>query len=198
MRARILPRSVPIHVLAAALALAWVLASAPLPLASQDTTFVWDADNPRVGFGGGWQDAESAIENLEWVGQLPRPPGFVDPNRPGSFAFANTDLAFQGNLVFVGNYNGFQIFDVSDPADPKFRVGVVCPGGQGDVSVNGDLLFTSVEETRGRVDCGVEGVQDTVSAQRFRGVRIFDISDLEASGRWPWSRLAAAPTPTPW
>ncbi len=148
-------------------------------VAAQDTTFVWDASDPRVGLAPGWHDAGSAIKNLELVGKLPRPEGFVDPEFPGAFPFANTDLAFQGDLVFVGNFNGFQVFDISDPEEPKFRVGVVCPGGQGDVSVYGDLLFTSVEEARGRNDCGIEGVQDTVSAERFRGVRIFDISNIE-------------------
>ncbi len=149
------------------------------PLASQDTTFVWDSKDPRVGLNAGWLDAESAIRNLEMVGSLPRPAGFHDPVNPGAFDFANTDLAFKGDLVFVGNYSGFQAFDVSDPTDPQLRVAVVCPGGQGDVSVHQNLLFMSVEETRGRLDCGTEGVQDTVSVERFRGVRIFDISDVE-------------------
>lgn len=160
-------------------ALVWALASLPTDAASQDTTFVWDAQDPRVGLGAGWLDAASAIRNLEMVGSLPRPEGFFDPDNPGAFPFANTDLAFQGDLVFVGNYSGFQAFDISDPKKPKLRVAVVCPGGQGDVSVYGNLLFTSVEEARGRLDCGTEGVQDTVSAERFRGVRIFDISDVE-------------------
>jgi hypothetical protein len=150
------------------------------PLAAQDTTFVWDRGDPRIGLGAGWLDAESAIQNLELVGTLPRPQGFHDPENPGSFDFANTDLAFQGDLVFVGNYNGFQAFDVSDPTDPTLRVAVICPGGQGDVSVFGDLLFMSVEQTRGRLDCGVEGVREAVSQERFRGVRIFDISDIDS------------------
>ena len=164
---------------AAVSALVLALASLPTDAASQDTTFVWDAQDPRVGLGAGWLDAASAIRNLEMVGSLPRPEGFFDPNNPGAFPFANTDLAFQDDLVFVGNYSGFQAFDISDPKKPKLRVAVVCPGGQGDVSVYGNLLFTSVEEARGRLDCGTEGVQDTVSAERFRGVRIFDISDVE-------------------
>jgi len=161
------------------LALVLTLTILVAPLASQDTTFVWDANDPRIGLGAGWLDAESAIRNMKLVGSLPRPAGFHDPADPGAFDFANTDLAFQGDLVFVGNYNGFQAFDVSDPADPTLRVAVICPGGQGDVSVYGDLLFMSVEQTRGRLDCGVEGIQDTVSEDRFRGVRIFDISDID-------------------
>lgn len=141
--------------------------------------FTWNEADPRIGLAAGWHDAASAIRNLALVGSLPRPAGFHDPADPGAFAFANTDLAFQGDLVFVGNYSGFQAFDVSDPRNPRLRVAVVCPGGQGDVSVHGNLLFMSVEETRGRLDCGTEGVQEPVSGERFRGVRIFDISDLD-------------------
>lgn len=165
--------------LAATAVLAGVVGVLPQPGAAQDTTFVWNEDDPRVGLPAGWMDAGEAIRNLEKVGSLARPEGFVDPENPGSFPFANTDLAFQGNHVFVGNYSGFQVFDISNPTKPKLKVAVVCPGGQGDVSVYGDLLFTSVEEARGRLDCGTQGVQDTVSAERFRGVRIFDISDIE-------------------
>ena len=94
--------------------------------------------------------------------------------RPG----VNSDLAFSGDNAFVGNYNGFQVYDISDPADPALRSSFVCPGGQGDVSVHGDLLFMSVEETRGRIDCGTR-VPGTVNPERFRGVRIFDISDID-------------------
>jgi hypothetical protein len=57
---------------------------------------------------------------------------------------------------------------------------VVCPGGQGDVSVYGDLVFFSAQETRGRLDCGPQGAPGEVNHERFRGVRIFDISDLDA------------------
>jgi hypothetical protein len=97
----------------------------------------------------------------------------------GDFGFANADLAFSGNYVFQGGYNGFQVWDIADARDPKLRTAFVCPGGQGDLSVYRNLLFMSVEETRGRVDCGAQGVADTVSAERFRGVRIFDITDID-------------------
>src|SRR5690606_8477332 len=92
--------------------------------------------------------------------------------------FANTDLAFAGNHLFIGNFNGFNVYDVSTPSKPELVTSVVCPGGQGDVSVHGSLLFMSVEQTRGRIDCGTGGVEDPVSRERFRGVRIFDISDV--------------------
>jgi hypothetical protein len=92
--------------------------------------------------------------------------------------FVNSDLAFGGDVLFVGNYHGFLAYDIEDAARPRLLSSVVCPGGQGDVSVYGHLLIMSVEQTRGRIDCGTQGVATPVSAERFRGVRIFDITDL--------------------
>ncbi len=91
--------------------------------------------------------------------------------------FANTDMAFSGDTLVVGNYHGFNIYKLAQDGLPKLLSSVVCPGGQGDVSVVGDLLIMSVEQTRGRVDCGLQGIIGDVSAERFRGLRIFDISD---------------------
>lgn len=98
--------------------------------------------------------------------------------RPSILDFANTDMAFFDDVMIAGSYHGFNIYDISNPASPQLKSSVVCPGGQGDVSVVGDLLIMSVEQTRGRLDCGLEGVAEAVSAERFRGLRIFDISDL--------------------
>ncbi|MDQ3949703.1 MAG: hypothetical protein M3282_05105, partial [Gemmatimonadota bacterium] len=134
--------------------------------------------DPRVTLRPGYLDAGQAAWNLELVANRSRPEGFVDPQQPGSFSFANSDLAFSGNYLFQGGYNGIQIWDISDPRNPRIRSTIVCPGGQGDPSVYRNLLFMSVEETRGRLDCGPQGVTDTASAERFRGVRIFDISDI--------------------
>jgi hypothetical protein len=107
------------------------------------------------------------------------PPGATfDPVASNRLSFTNSDLAFSGNHVFVGNYHGFNTYDVERPGRPRLLASVVCPGGQGDVSVYGNLLFLSVEQTRGRLDCGTQGVPTPVSAERFRGIRIFDISDL--------------------
>jgi hypothetical protein len=92
--------------------------------------------------------------------------------------FANSDLAFRRADMFVGNFNGFNTYDIETPRRPRLMTSVVCPGGQGDMSVRGNLLFMSVEQTRGRVDCGTEGVTEVASKDRFRGVRIFDISDI--------------------
>jgi hypothetical protein len=93
--------------------------------------------------------------------------------------FANSDLAFSGQHLFVGNFNGYNIYDISNPRKPKLVTSVVCPGGQGDVSIHGNLLVMSVEQTRGRIDCGTSGVQAPASRERFRGVRVFDISDIK-------------------
>jgi hypothetical protein len=101
------------------------------------------------------------------------------PRKPGGLDFANSDLAFSKNHVVQGNFHGFNTFDVDSARHPRLIASVVCPGGQGDVSIYGNLLFMSVEQTSGRVDCGVEGVDQPVSKERFRGVRIFDISDLK-------------------
>ena len=144
----------------------------------QNPTFTAEND-PRVGLGAGWTDAEEASWNMNLLVNLPRPDGFYNPDTPGDGRFSNTDMGFQGDLAFVGNYHGFNVYDISDPANPELRTSVVCPGGQGDLSVFGDLVFMSAQETRGRLDCGTQGVQETVSAERFRGVRIFDISDLD-------------------
>ncbi|MGE0124555.1 MAG: LVIVD repeat-containing protein [Vicinamibacterales bacterium] len=99
---------------------------------------------------------------------------------PGNFlAFANSDLAFKGVNVVMGNFHGFNTYNVEDARRPKLVASIACPGGQGDVSIYGNLLFMSVEQTRGRIDCGTQGVAAAVSAERFRGVRIFDITDLK-------------------
>ena len=93
-------------------------------------------------------------------------------------SFSNTDVAFREDIMVAGSYHGFNIYALGDDGQPDLTASVVCPGGQGDVSIVDDLLIMSVEETRGRVDCGLEGVTDEISEERFRGLRIFDISDL--------------------
>jgi hypothetical protein len=108
-------------------------------------------------------------------------------------AFANSDLAFQRHYLFQGNFYGVNIFDISNPAKAALLTSLVCPGGQGDVSVYRNLLFMSVEMTNGRMDCGTQGFPPeppppageekkphppAAQKDRFRGVRIFDISDI--------------------
>ncbi len=98
-------------------------------------------------------------------------------DRSPMLSFANTDMAFSGDLLAVGNYHGFNLYRLVDAGPPQLISSVICPGGQGDVSIVGGLLIMSVEERRGRTDCGRQGVSEDVSAERFRGLRIFDISD---------------------
>ena len=102
------------------------------------------------------------------------------PRRPrrSSSAPPTRDLAFTGNHAIQGNYDGIQVWDISDPRNPKTVVTYVCPASQSDVSVYGNLLFVSGEGRGGRLDCGEEGVPDRISHERLRGIRIFDISDI--------------------
>ena len=112
-------------------------------------------------------------------------------------AFANSDLAFQGNYLFQGNFYGLSIYDITNPARTRLVTSMVCPGGQNDVSVYKNLLFLSVEMPNGRLDCGTQGfpppppTPEPVAGEekkepppppaqkdRFRGVRIFDITDI--------------------
>jgi hypothetical protein len=130
-------------------------------------------DDPRVGLGPGEKNnAGIALWNMRLVSYSPKPPQF-DSTR--GLTFVNSDLAFRDNLVFQGNFSGFAIWDISDPARPALLSTVVCATDQGDPSIYGNLLFISAESPRSRNDCGTQGVED--GRDRMRGVRIFDVSD---------------------
>ena len=92
-------------------------------------------------------------------------------------SFSNTDMAFGNDLLVAGSYHGFNIYQLEENGFPNLMTSVVCPGGQGDVSIVGNLLVMSVQDMRGRLDCGLEGVDPEPNEERFRGIRIFDISD---------------------
>ncbi len=143
-----------------------------------------DADDPRVkkilSQLGGPFDMSKVPKQLQMV--------------IAQLAFGNSDLAFEGNHLFQGNFYGMSIYDISDPAKAKLLTAMVCPGGQGDVSVYKNLMFMSVEMPNGRLDCGTEGFPPgpppepghererrlpAAQKDRFRGVRIFDISDVQ-------------------
>ena len=124
----------------------------------------------RVGLKAGLFDAADAQWNLKVVSATKPPPKFI-----GS---TNSDLAFTGKYAIQGNYNGFQVWDISTPSKPTLVTAYYCPASQSDVSVYKNLLFVSGEGNGGRIDCGDQGVKDTVSAERLRGIRIFDISDI--------------------
>ena len=164
-----------------------LLANVPKPSGFFDPKFPAGEPNPRSSEDDGKnakgqkgeQGAKSEKGEKGEKGEKSEKAAAKKPARPwGGLNFANSDLAFSGTHLFVGNFSGFNIYDVSNPATPALVTSVVCPGGQGDVSVHGSLLFMSVEQTRGRLDCGRGGVEDPVSKDRFRGVRIFDISDV--------------------
>lgn len=157
--------------------------------------------DPRTTLKAGFRDAGQAASNMELIASLPKPTGFFDPSNPEGLpprapaasgdegesevsrrspflSFSNTDMAFQGDLLAAGNYHGINLYRLSDAAEPRLISSIVCPGGQGDVSIVGDLMLMSVESNNGRVDCGRQGVGPEPSPERFRGVRIFDISDV--------------------
>jgi hypothetical protein len=184
-----------------------------------------DANDPRAKLTPGLYDAGETSMGLKHLLLVKKPDAFqlgsTDPDDPkvqnmfgqlgignktkipkvfqlliAQLAFSNSDLAFQGNHLFQGNFYGVNIYDVSNPADTRLLTSMVCPGGQGDVSVYKNLLFMSVEMPNGRLDCGTQGFppeppppaeQEKVKKHRipaaqkdrFRGVRIFDISDIK-------------------
>ena len=127
--------------------------------------------DPRVGLAAGiGNTAAQAAWNLRLVSNTPASEKFV--------GVTNSDLSFSGNYALQGNYNGFQVWDITDPAKPTLKIGYLCPASQSDVSVYKNLLFVSGEGNSGRLDCGTQGVRDTVSHDRLRGIRIFDITDI--------------------
>jgi hypothetical protein len=183
-----------------------------------------DVNDPRFKLAPGLYDAGEAAMGLKHLELVKKPDAFElgsnDPNDPkvnktlttvlgvadpskmpnamklvfAGLGFANSDIAFQGNHLFLGNFYGVNIYDISNPAKTNLLTSMICPGGQGDVSVYKNLMFMSVEMTNGRVDCGVQGFPPNppppsgqqngnqppaAQKDRFRGVRIFDISDIK-------------------
>jgi len=126
--------------------------------------------DPRVGLAAGRWDAAQAAWNIRLVSTTPPWEQFL--------GVTSSDLAFTGKYAVQGNYNGFQIFDISNAAKPTLALTYLCPASQSDVSVYKNLLFVSGEGQTGRVDCGIQGVPEPVSKDRLRGIRIFDISNM--------------------
>src|SRR5438093_1761072 len=123
-------------------------------------------------------NAAEAAWNIRLVSTTPPSEQFINRANPGDFSFINSDLSFTGPYVIQGNYSGVQVWDITDIKSPKLYKAFVCPGSQSDVSVYRNLLFVSGEALNGRTDCGTQGVTDTVSHERLRGIRIFDATDL--------------------
>ena len=151
--------------------------AAPAPAANMSASA--PSPDPRVGLHPGFFNAGEAIRNLQKVSSTPPSEKFFNASTPGDPRLWNSDLAFVGNYVIQGNFGGMQIWDISNPSKPTLKTAYVCPGSQSDVSVYHNLLVVSSEATNGRIDCGTEGVQDTVSKDRARGVRIYDITDMD-------------------
>jgi hypothetical protein len=147
-----------------------VAACAPATTSSSRPGVPAPTVDPRVGLRAGQADAAEATWNLKVTAKAPPTGQFV-----GS---TNSDLAFTGNYAIQGNYNGFQVWDITNPSNPTLKTSYYCPASQSDVSVYKNLLFVSGEGFGGRLDCGGQGVKDTVSAERLRGIRIFDITDI--------------------
>ena len=126
--------------------------------------------DPRVGLAAGRWDAAQAAWNIRMISTTPPSEKFL--------GVTNSDLAFTGKYAVQGNYNGFQIFDISNPTKPVLALTYVCPASQSDVSVYKNLLFVSGEGQTGRIDCGIQGVPEPVSKERLRGIRVFDISNI--------------------
>ena len=140
------------------------------PTPEPDMSTTPPSPDPRIGLKAGGWEAEQAAWNVRIVSSTPTPKAFA--------GITNSDIAFTGKYAIQGNYNGWQVWDISDPKKPVLTTGYVCPGSQSDVSVHRNLLFVSGEDLSARLDCGAEGVPDTVSKDRLRGLRIFDISDI--------------------
>src|SRR3954470_4480085 len=145
-------------------------ACAPAAMSRSSDVSVTPTSDPRVGLRGGAYDAAEAVWNLNVLSKTKPSEKFIEG--------INSDLAFSGNYVFQGSFNGYQVWDISNPRQPTLKTAYFCPASQSDVSVYRNLLVVSGEDLRARIDCGAEGVKDTVSKLRLRGVRIFDISDI--------------------
>ena len=140
--------------------------------------------DPRVGLRAGTMVRSTKDSTLMVIGAPAAEAAWnmrLVSNTPPSAQFVggtNSDLAFKDNLAIQGSYSGYQVWDISNLAKPTLRTAYYCPASQSDVSVYGNLLFVSGEGLTGRIDCGAQGVPDTVSKMRLRGIRIFDISDI--------------------
>jgi hypothetical protein len=134
--------------------------------------------DPRIGLKPGWFDAAETSWNMSLVSTTPPSPNFLNRADPGDSRVWNSDLAFTGSYVIQGNFAGYQVWDVANPKAPRLHTSYLCIGSQSDVSVFGRLLFESTEATNARLDCSPDGVPDTVSHDRARGIRIYDMTDI--------------------
>lgn len=144
------------------------------PVKAKKKDAIKDVADPHSGHAG--HQAEAPAAEKADPEAKPEKPEFTE--RFPLLSFANTDIAFSGDVMVTGNYHGWNAYRLGKDGMPQLVSSVVCPGGQGDVSISGNLLIMSVQDARARTDCGLQGVQGKVSTDRFRGLRIFDISDI--------------------
>lgn len=119
-------------------------------------------------------DEISKSRNVHLLANLPKQAEFAAENSFG------TDIAFTGHYAISGNYNGFSIYDIRAPGRPKLVSTTVCPGSQNDVSVAGNLLFTSTDSSRNKAECADNVSQPASVKESWEGIRIFDISNKAA------------------
>ena len=134
--------------------------------------------DPRVGLRPGVFNAAEAAWNMRLVSTTKPSAAFLPTGTPSDSRLWNSDIGFTGHYAIQGNFSGYQVWDISDPRKPTLNSAYICPGSQSDVSVYHNLLFESSESLNGRTDCGTQGVVDTVSKERARGIRIYEISDI--------------------
>ncbi|GIJ76835.1 LVIVD repeat-containing protein [Micromonospora phaseoli] len=115
-------------------------------------------------------DEIASSPNLKLIANLPKQAPF------DTTAALGTDIAFQGRYAFVGNYDGFVIYDVAKPSKPKIVSQVLCPGAQNDISVHGDLLFLSTDASRNDDSCSSTSQSATIK-ESWEGIKIFDIKN---------------------
>jgi hypothetical protein len=143
---------------------------APSPTGGMSLSTMPPSPDPRIGLKAGLFDAAEATWNMRVLSRTPAPKDF--------FGVTNSDLSFTGHYAIQGNYNGYQVWDITTPGSPTLKTSYLCPASQSDVSVYRNLLFVSSESGTGRLDCGTQGVKDPVSQDRMRGIRIFDATDI--------------------
>jgi len=150
------------------------LAGGPIPQSTFNIAPMAQAEapkpDPRIGLKAGMTDAGEATWNMRLLSNTPT---------PSQFRSVNSDLGFFGKYAIQGTFDGWLVWDLSNPSHPTLRKGYFCPASQNDVSIYKNLLFMSAESESSRLDCKEGGIKDPVSSERIRGLRIFDISDLD-------------------
>ncbi|MEU4245408.1 hypothetical protein [Actinoplanes sp. NPDC026619] len=122
--------------------------------------------------------ATSAIPGVDEIVSSPNLTQVAHLDKTGPFATStNSDWAFQGHYAYGGNYNGFAVYDISNPKAPTVATQVLCPGSQNDISISGHLLFLGTDSQRSNDSCDNVASTTAVPGERWEGIKIFDITD---------------------